>query len=1041
VKLSRQQINLGLLCVLVVALFAGSCKSYKASKEGRIQADRVATASKQELARAAKPSSLSASGSPGEEAKLDDAFGDKDGKKKGKEKRGKASTWKRSTVVPNTSKLMIGDTEHLPLQGMQAYIQVDGFRARVALDFYYYNDRASHYEGTFKLRLPTGASPYFFAFGKTAFKKAKDPKQPVFFDDKQVRKMGAEPQQIMRDRQQTWAEPKEARMVPKEKAAHAYHSTVRRRVDPALMEWSGAGVFSARVFPLEAKKLHRVVIAYDVDLTPIKEDMEFRFHVPKSKVRTVIDVDAAALPKAGVSVSPKSPRQRGDGRFYWRYEDPKAEAIVVRLTEPGSMLLSGADEKTGHYFAASFRPRLPGGKAAATAGKAVFLVDTSLSSNPDGFNVYLKLLRTVLEKNRDQLKEFAVLFFNVEAGWWRARFSANTPQDVEALMKYANGLALEGATDLRAALARAAAPATFPAAQRRGRWDLFLLSDGAATWGESDLHATAAALRSPRVNALYAYSTGMAGTDRRMLSRLARDTGGAVFSVTGEAEVAKAAVAHRARPWHLQSVSVKGGSDLMLAGRPLAVYPGQRLQLVGRGKVKLGASVELKLRRGGQRKTVSSPLRRLVRSQLTPRSYGQIAVEHLEELSRATEEYSTAYACHFRVPGQTSSLLMLESEADYKRFNIKPAEHAFVVKAKPATGILAAVLKKIGDTLADPKATFLAWLERMKAMPGVKFTVPTSLKMALEKMPRASFAVTVPPLSVEQRTWAGVPPGVKAALATRKLDYAQLTREAARRRTKYGPGDALRALSSLVENSPGDTVLGRDVGFSAVAMGLRPQAYHLLRRVAARRPWEPQTYRAMANVLAAMGKADLALAYYEVGLAGQWNSRFGEFSKILSLDYLRFLRRHAKPKATSVPAYVQARLKTLSTQFANYKGQDLLVVITWNTDNSDVDLHVKEPTGEECFYGHKKTKIGGHLTTDVTQGYGPEMYTLAKAKKGTYQIRVKYFASVQNRATARTKVHATVYRNWGTARERSVNKTVTLAEGKQMHHVATVKVP
>ncbi len=1034
----RKMTHVALLCA--AALLASSCKKGLKSNEAP-----ETTARQSKLALKAAPNKQAATPeeADADDDKADTAVSGKDEKKKGKGGKKKARTWKRSTLVPNTSKLMIGDREHLPLQGMQAYIQVDGFRARVALDCYFYNDKARQFEGTFKLRLPTGASPYFFAFGKTAF-KSKDPKQPVFFDPKQVRhEKGAgdraEPGQIMRDRQQTWSEPKEARMVPKEKAAHAYTTTVRRRVDPALMEWSGAGVFSARVFPLEAKKLHRVVIAYDVDLTPIKQNMELRFDIPKSKVRTIIDVDAARLPKAGVSVSPSAQRHTENGRHYWRFENPTADAIVVRVTEAHGLLLTGVDKKTGPYFAASFRPLLPRGKPAVGAGRAVFLVDTSLSSNPDRFNIYLKLLRAALEKNRDQLKEFAVLFFNVEAGWWRTRFSANTAEEVNALLKHANGLALEGATDLRAALARAALAKDLTA-PAKSRWDLFLLSDGAATWGESDRHAIAATLRSPRVNALYAYTTGMAGTDRRMLSKLARDTGGAVFSVTGEAELDKAARAHRARPWHLDGVAVAGGSDLMLAGRPLAIYPGQRLQLVGRGKVKLGAKVKLKLRRGGQRTTISTTLQRLVQSQLTPRTYGQIAVEHLEEMSRATEEYSVPYSCHFRVPGQTSSLLMLESEADYKRFNIKPEEHAFVVKGKPATAILAAVLKKIGDTLADPKATFLAWLERMKGMPGVKFTVPTSLKMALQQMPRSSFDVQVPALAVKDRTWAGVAPGVRASLASRKLDYAQLVREAQRRKLKYGAGDALRALSSLVENSPGDTVLGRDVGFSAVAMGLRQQAYHLFKRVAARRPWEPQTYRAMANVLAAMGKADLALAYYEVGLAGQWNSRFGEFSKILSLDYLRFLRRHPGKK-TSVPAYAAARLKTLAEQFAKFKGQDLLVVITWNTDNSDVDLHVMEPTGEDCYYQNRQTKIGGTLTTDVTQGYGPEMYTLAKAKSGAYKVRVKYFASVRNRATARTKVQATVYRHWGTKKERRTEKTVTLAEGKQMHHVATVEIP
>ncbi len=52
-------------------------------------------------------------------------------------------------------------------------------------------------------------------------------------------------------------------------------------------------------------------------------------------------------------------------------------------------------------------------------------------------------------------------------------------------------------------------------------------------------------------------------------------------------------------------------------------------------------------------------------------------------------------------------------------------------------------------------------------------------------------------------------------------------------------------------------------------------------------------------------------------------------------------------------------------------------MITWNTDTTDVDLHVIEPSGEECFYRHRNTRrSGGRLTQDVTQGYGPEMYVL-----------------------------------------------------------------
>ncbi len=39
-------------------------------------------------------------------------------------------SWKPARAVPNASRLMIGDNEELPLQGMQADVRIDGFRAR-----------------------------------------------------------------------------------------------------------------------------------------------------------------------------------------------------------------------------------------------------------------------------------------------------------------------------------------------------------------------------------------------------------------------------------------------------------------------------------------------------------------------------------------------------------------------------------------------------------------------------------------------------------------------------------------------------------------------------------------------------------------------------------------------------------------------------------------------------------------------------------------------------------------------------------------------
>ncbi|MBW2455555.1 MAG: DUF2135 domain-containing protein, partial [Deltaproteobacteria bacterium] len=153
---------------------------------------------------------------------------------------------------------------------------------------------------------------------------------------------------------------------------------------------------------------------------------------------------------------------------------------------------------------------------------------------------------------------------------------------------------------------------------------------------------------------------------------------------------------------------------------------------------------------------------------------------------------------------------------------------------------------------------------------------------------------------------------------------------------------------------------------------------------------------------------------------------------------LRLLNQIARGKLQSAaPDYAKARLASLGTQLGADR-QDLVVMITWNTDNTDVDLHVIEPSGEECYYSHPQTESGGKITKDVTQGYGPEMYTLRRAPAGRYRIRVKYFASDAARMGTRTKVHVTVIERFGRPNERVTDRIVTLAHGKEMHDIATV---
>jgi uncharacterized protein YfaP (DUF2135 family) len=118
---------------------------------------------------------------------------------------------------------------------------------------------------------------------------------------------------------------------------------------------------------------------------------------------------------------------------------------------------------------------------------------------------------------------------------------------------------------------------------------------------------------------------------------------------------------------------------------------------------------------------------------------------------------------------------------------------------------------------------------------------------------------------------------------------------------------------------------------------------------------------------------------------------------------------------------------------------DVAALIFWNTDGTDVDLHVTEPSGEECFYGHTQTFSGGHISRDVTTGYGPELYLLPTAPAGTYRVSAHYFAADANRASTRTKVFALIYEGWGTKDEKVTVKALALTGQNEKHDLATVK--
>lgn len=131
------------------------------------------------------------------------------------------------------------------------------------------------------------------------------------------------------------------------------------------------------------------------------------------------------------------------------------------------------------------------------------------------------------------------------------------------------------------------------------------------------------------------------------------------------------------------------------------------------------------------------------------------------------------------------------------------------------------------------------------------------------------------------------------------------------------------------------------------------------------------------------------------------------------------------------------QLKPLSPALRGVPDCDLRITLAWDADETDIDIHVTEPSGEEAYYAHRLTCYGGHVSEDITDGYGPEQYEIRRAQQGDYTIRAHYFASHQQSVFGPATCTLTVYTDWGRPSQQKQITTRRLDQERQMIPVGT----
>ncbi len=172
------------------------------------------------------------------------------------------------------------EMEPLPLIAQDILVTVTGHRSRVVIDLVFQNPSSETISGTLMVELPDRSSPCYLGMysgsGVEAAPGTVDPgKLPALLNPTPTPPdILLTPEISLPGKWKTgqaeldWGELRSAQVVEPVKGRQVYEAVTRRRVDPALAEWTGSGIFTAKIFPIPPHSFKRIVFAYDQSLIP-----------------------------------------------------------------------------------------------------------------------------------------------------------------------------------------------------------------------------------------------------------------------------------------------------------------------------------------------------------------------------------------------------------------------------------------------------------------------------------------------------------------------------------------------------------------------------------------------------------------------------------------------------------------------------------------------------------------------------------------------------------------------------------------------------
>ena len=943
----------------------------------------------------------------------------------------------QKSVVPEVKVVNERNANPMVLQDLSIDILVIGQTAVTTMEMTFYNPNTRVMEGEFQFPLADG-------------------------------------QQVSRFALDINGKMREGVVVDKALGRKAFEDIVRRGIDPGLLEKTEGNNFKARVYPMPAKGTRRVLIAFEQELH--ERDGQDYYFLPITanvtlknfKVRTEV---VSRFVKADIQNSLQLDFKQARNSYISEVSQQNFTlnqniALTFPKIEKPQTISATKGNKTYCYGNIALATAQP--KNRPTPKEIGLLWDASHSA-----------------ANRDRAKEFAFLesyFKEVkDVKVILSSFNIRTDKPLtfevkngnwQALKSHLESLPYDGATDGNAINFSLKAD------------ELLLFSDGIFNFGSKEF-SVKEVVKQAKTPITVVNASAVANTQK--MQYLANATGGSFIDLN-TLTTEQALKAAQTVPFQLLDIEVKNG-------KVAKIFP-QKGATISKGNFTLAGELQTKeatlvLSFGYPKNVILQKEIHLAVNPDTSESEFDLlrriwAEKQIAQLERegAEQKQIDAVGREYGIVTEGNSLIVLETVEDYVRYRITPPKELQMEYSKrlanqekqkedSAKRILENVIAQSAEQskwwntqypLKDSKSKNKAVIMEEVVYPidnnaiaDVAAVEAPSMERSASKevssnamakratAPRNTPApASVPTSKIELNAYNPDTPYLKVMEYT---EYAKAVETYYKLKKEYGntPSfyvdvadyffkkgnheQAILVVSNLAELSLDDPQLLRMLGYKLSNYSAKKEAVQVFRKVAQLREEEPQSFRDLGLALAEDAQYNEAAKNLYRVVTNEWSSRFGDVQLVTLNDLNSLIARHQGIDVS----YIDKRL-------LKKEPVDVRVVLSWDTDNCDMDLWVTDPKDEKCYYQNTLTYLGGKISHDVTQGYGPEEFMLKKAENGKYKVQVDYFGTHSQKQLMPVSLRITFYTHFGTPQQKQEETTIRLSNAKEVIEVGAFQV-